>query len=115
MGQVYDGINDSLADWLMAQPVWFVGTAPLAAEGLVNVSPRGHDTFTVLGAHRVGWVDLTGSGIETVAQARRLYGSTGFVIEGVLRGEFRTEAGLVDDVLMAMALDEVADRPGETR
>src|SRR5919107_3581716 len=70
MGRVYDDISDELAAWLCAQPLWFVGTAPLAAGGHVNVSPRGHDTFSVLGPHRVAWVDYTGSGIETIAHLR---------------------------------------------
>jgi hypothetical protein len=70
VGKVFDGIDESLAAWLAAQPVWFVATAPLAADGHVNVSPRGHDTFSVLGPHRVGWVDYTGSGIETIAHLR---------------------------------------------
>jgi hypothetical protein len=67
---MYDGIDDDLAGWLDRQPLWFVATAPLAADGHVNVSPRGHDTFSVLGPRRVAWVDFTGSGIETVAHLR---------------------------------------------
>jgi hypothetical protein len=67
---MYDEIDDDLRAWLMKQPLWFVGTAPLSADGHVNVSPRGHDTFSVLGPHRVGWVDYTGSGIETIAHLR---------------------------------------------
>ncbi len=70
MGKVYDGIDDELAAWLASQPLFFVATAPLSTDGHVNVSPRGHDTFSVLGSHRVGWVDLTGSGIETIAHLR---------------------------------------------
>ena len=70
MGKTYDGIDDELAAWLTAQPLWFVATAPLAGDGHVNVSPRGHDSFSVLGPHRVAWVDYTGSGIETVAHLR---------------------------------------------
>ena len=70
MGKTYDGIDDDLAGWLGQQPLWFVGTAPLASDGHVNVSPRGHDTFSVLGPHRVAWVDYTGSGIETIAHRR---------------------------------------------
>lgn len=70
MGKTYDGIDDDLSAWLTRQPLWFVGTAPLAADGHVNVSPRGHDTFSVLDAHRVAWVDFTGSGIETIAHLR---------------------------------------------
>jgi hypothetical protein len=70
VGKVYDGIDDELAAWLTAQPVWFVATAPLAADGRVNLSPRGHDSLSVLGPHRVAWVDYTGSGIETIAHLR---------------------------------------------
>jgi hypothetical protein len=70
MGQVFDGIDDELAAWIAAQPVWFVGTAPLSGDGLVNVSPRGIDTLSVLGTHRLGWLDLTGSGVETIAHLR---------------------------------------------
>lgn len=62
MGQVFDAIEPKLAEWMEAQPLWFVSTAPLAEDGHVDVSPRGHDTFSVLAPNRVGWVDDTGSG-----------------------------------------------------
>ena len=70
MGKVFEAIDATLQRWIEAQPVWFVATAPLAADGRVNVSPRGADSFSVLGPHRVGWVDLTGSGVETIAHLR---------------------------------------------
>jgi pyridoxamine 5'-phosphate oxidase-like protein len=70
VGKTYDGIDDDLSAWLTKQPLWFVATAPLGADGHVNVSPRGHDTLSVLGPRRVAWVDYTGSGIETVAHLR---------------------------------------------
>ena len=70
MGRLYPQIDDTLRTWIGAQRLWFVATAPLAADGLVNVSPRGHDSFSVLGPRRVGWVDYTGSGVETVAHLR---------------------------------------------
>ena len=70
MGKVFDGIDDTLRAWIARQPMFFVATAPLAADGRVNVSPRGHDSFSVLDGHRVGWVDYTGSGIETIAHLR---------------------------------------------
>src|SRR5947209_20280635 len=50
--------------------MFFVATAPLSGDGHVNVSPRGHDSFSVLGRHRVAWVDYTGSGVETIAHLR---------------------------------------------
>ena len=67
---MYEGIDAALGAWISAQPVWFVATAPLAAAGRVNVSPRGHDSLAVLGPRRVGWVDYTGSGVETIAHLR---------------------------------------------
>ena len=70
MGKVFDGIDEALASWIAMQPMFFVATAPLDPAGLVNVSPRGHDTFSVLDPHRVAWVDYTGSGVETVAHLR---------------------------------------------
>jgi Pyridoxamine 5'-phosphate oxidase len=71
MSKVYDGISAELQAFLARQPMFFVATAPLAADGHVNVSPKGLDgTFVVLGEHRVAYLDLTGSGIETVAHVR---------------------------------------------
>jgi len=70
VGKIFDGIDDTLAAWIAKQPMWLVATAPLAADGRVNVSPRGHDSFSVLDQHRVGWVDYTGSGVETIAHLR---------------------------------------------
>lgn len=71
MGREYDSIDVRLAAFLLRQPVFFVGTAPLEADGHVNVSPKGlAGTFAVLGERRVAYLDLTGSGIETVAHLR---------------------------------------------
>ena len=60
-------IDEALAGWLEAQPVFFVATAPLSAQGHVNVSPKGLDSFRVLGPREVAYLDLTGSGNETAA------------------------------------------------
>ncbi len=70
MGKLFEEIDTKLAAWIEAQPLWFVATAPLAETGHVNVSPRGHDTLSVLGPRRVAWVDYTGSGVETIAHLR---------------------------------------------
>jgi hypothetical protein len=67
MGKTYTSIFPELSDWLAQQKVFFVATAPLAQEGQVNCSPKGCDTFRILGEHEVAYLDLTGSGIETVA------------------------------------------------
>ena len=50
--------------------MFFVATAPSGPDAHVNVSPRGLDTFRVLGRNRVAWLDLTGSGVETVAHLK---------------------------------------------
>jgi hypothetical protein len=61
-------ITSELAEWMHAQPVFFVATA--ARDGHVNVSPKGYDTFRVLDEMRVAYLDLTGSGVETIAHLR---------------------------------------------
>jgi len=72
VGKVYEGIDTALAEWLTAQPMFVVATAPLDAAGLINVSPKGMaGTFAVLDENRVAYLDLTGSGIETVAHLRQ--------------------------------------------
>ncbi len=70
MGRTYDAIPDHLAEWMPAQPVWFVASAPLAADGHVNLSPKGDDTFRVIDPTTVAYLDLTGSGAETIAHTR---------------------------------------------
>ncbi len=70
MGKAYDAIDDKLREFIEAQHVFFVGTAPRSAEGLLNISPKGLDSFRVLGPDRVAYLDITGSGIETVAHLK---------------------------------------------
>lgn len=70
MGKSYDEISPELREWIAAQKLFFVASAPLAAAGHVNCSPKGGDTFRVLGPNEVAYADLTGSGIETVAHLR---------------------------------------------
>ena len=70
MGSTYPSIDGELAGFLSAQHVFFVATAPLDADGHVNLSPKGHDTFRVVDPYTVAYLDLTGSGIETVAHLR---------------------------------------------
>src|SRR5262249_22524350 len=70
MGKVYEQLNDSLADFIGRQHVFFVGTAPTSPEGHLNVSPKGLDTFRILGPKTVAYLDMTGSGIETVDHVR---------------------------------------------
>jgi hypothetical protein len=70
MGKLFAEIDDGLREFIARQHVFFVATAPLAPGGHVNVSPKGLDTFRVLGPTTVAYLDLTGSGVETVAHLR---------------------------------------------
>ena len=70
MAKTYDGIDERMAAFLCAQHVFFVGTAPAGADGHVNVSPKGLDSFRILGPTTVAYLDLTGSGVETIAHLR---------------------------------------------
>lgn len=70
MSQTYDALNDKLIEFIRAQKMFFVATAPLSAEGSVNLSPKGYDSFLVIDASTVAYLDLGGSGIETHAHVR---------------------------------------------
>ena len=71
MARVYDEINDHLREWVGRQSMFFVGTAPLAGDGHVNVSPKGPiGSLRVLGGRRVAYLDIGGSGAETIAHLR---------------------------------------------
>ena len=70
MGKSYDGITAELTEWIERQHLFFVATAPRADDGLINCSPKGMDTFRILGPREIAYLDLTGSGIETVAHVR---------------------------------------------
>jgi hypothetical protein len=107
MGKLYPELDERLRKFIARQPVFFVATAPSLSSdddgGHVNVSPKGYSgTFAVLGPHRVAYLDLTGSGAETIAHLRqngritimfcsfdrqpkilRLYGSGRIVLPGV--------------------------------
>ena len=70
MGTVLDSIDDELAAWIEAQPVFFVATAPSGPDGHVNLSPKGYDTCGCSTRDSVAYLDLTGSGVETIAHLR---------------------------------------------
>jgi hypothetical protein len=70
VGRSFDSLSPALAETVRGAPLFFVATAPLAADGHVNVSPKGGDTLRVLDARTVAYLDLTGSGAETIAHLR---------------------------------------------
>ena len=65
MGQQFSEITNKQKQFISQQKVFFVGTA--AAEGRVNISPKGMDTLRVMGPNKIVWLNLTGSGNETAA------------------------------------------------
>ena len=67
MAKVHATITDELQKFIAGQHLFFVSTAPLSADGHVNMSPKGVDCFRVLSPHRVAYMDLVGSGNETSA------------------------------------------------
>jgi hypothetical protein len=70
MGKEYTEIDERIQKWISRQHIFFVATAPNAADGLINCSPKGLDSLRVLGPHEIAYVDTGGSGIETVAHLK---------------------------------------------
>ena len=71
MGRRHDAIDERLAQFLADQHVFFVATAPRADDGHLNLSPKGlAGTFSVVDPRTVAYLDLTGSGVETIAHLR---------------------------------------------
>ncbi|BAT54513.1 Pyridoxamine 5'-phosphate oxidase-related, FMN-binding [Nostoc sp. NIES-3756] len=67
MAKVFDHITKELQEFIADQHLFFVASAPLSADGHVNMSPKGLDCFRILSPHQVAYLDLTGSGNETSA------------------------------------------------
>src|SRR3954447_8039473 len=70
MARAFDQLNDALRTFVERQHVLFVATTKHAADGHVNVSPKGYDTFRVLDERTVCYLDISGSGAETIAHVR---------------------------------------------
>ena len=64
MASFYSELSAFHRTFIAGQHLYFVATA---ADGRVNLSPKGMDTFRVLDAQTVAYLDLTGSGNETAA------------------------------------------------
>jgi hypothetical protein len=67
MGVYYETIPDSLREWILEQKMLWVGTAPLSEDGHINISPKGGQHFGIVSPTKFWFMDLSGSGIETVA------------------------------------------------
>ena len=69
MAEFFDALTDDHIEFINAQPMFFVATA--AADGRINLSPKGQDSFRVLSDNRCAFLNLTGSGNETDAHLKR--------------------------------------------
>ena len=68
MAEFFECLNDKLIAFIEAQPMFFISSA--AAEGRINLSPKGLDTFRVISPRLCVYLDITGSGNETAAHAK---------------------------------------------
>jgi hypothetical protein len=137
MGKLYDAIDDRLREWILKQPMFYVGTAPLSSDGHVNISPKGMaGTFAVLGDRRVAYLDYFGSGAETIAHLHengrivlmfcafdgppkivRLHGRGRAVLAdqaefATLRGEFGKKSTAGQRSVVVVDVDRIADSCG---
>jgi pyridoxamine 5'-phosphate oxidase-like protein len=71
MGRIYERIDENQRKWISQQSMFFVGTAPSGDGGHINVSPKGPiGSLRVLDDHTVAYLDIVGSGAETIAHLR---------------------------------------------
>ncbi|MFR0352419.1 pyridoxamine 5'-phosphate oxidase family protein [Streptomyces sediminimaris] len=137
MGRLYASLTPALRSFVTRAPMFFVASAPLAADGRVNVSPKGGtDTFAVLDDTTVAYLDLIGSGAETIAHLKengritlmfcsftarpkivRLYGEGRCVFPGTpewdgLAGHFGSHP--IPRSVVVVSLDRIADSCGFT-
>lgn len=134
MGKLFEEITPALGEWIAAQRMFFVASAPLSADGHVNCSPKGLDTLRILGPREVAYLDLTGSGAETIAHLRengrivimfcaldgpprivRLHGRGNVVLPGSadwprLRAQFPEQLG--DRAIVHIELTRISDSCG---
>lgn len=68
MAKFYPELDDNLRQFIAAQKMFFVATAP--KEGRISLSPKGLDSLRILDNQRLVYLDLTGSSNETAAHLR---------------------------------------------
>jgi hypothetical protein len=70
MGKVRSALDETAIRFIEVQRMFFVASAPLDAAGHINLSPKGLDTFRILGPTTVAYLDFNGSGVETIAHLK---------------------------------------------
>jgi hypothetical protein len=71
MGKAFAELDETNVKWIKKQRIFFVATAPTAADGSLNLSPKGLDSFTVIDPTTVAYLDIVGSGVETIAHVKQ--------------------------------------------
>jgi hypothetical protein len=69
MAAFFDALSDDHIAFIARQPIFFTATA--AADGRINLSPKGQDSFRVIDPKTCAFLNLTGSGNETDAHLKR--------------------------------------------
>lgn len=69
MGKFFDSISEDHAAWIRKQHIFFCATAPISAQGTVNTSPKGYDSFRIIGPNQVCYLDLTGNHNSRIAHS----------------------------------------------
>jgi hypothetical protein len=70
MGKIRSSLDEAATRFIEAQRIFFVASAPLEAAGHINLSPKGLDTFRILGPTTVAYLDFNGSGVETISHLK---------------------------------------------
>jgi len=117
MGKLYSEMDDSLRAFIEAQRVFFVATAPAGPDGHINLSPKGLDALRILGPRTLAYLDVVGSGVETIAHLRQndiaiKYGPLALVL--VLPGTSGKEAVTVVEKLRRLVTAAAATDPGKS-
>ena len=68
MSKKFNELSVKHIEFIEQQKIFFVGTA--AANGTVNISPKGYGSLKVLSPNRIIWLNVTGSGNETSAHVQ---------------------------------------------
>jgi len=71
MAKVYEQLTPELVSFIESQHMFFVGTAPLNEQGHINISPKGMDSLRIIDTRTVAYLDVTGSGVETISHLKQ--------------------------------------------
>ena len=67
MAEFSEALSDKHVEFIRAQKMFFVATAPAVGSRFPNLSPKGYDALHILAPNRLAYVDLPGSGNQTAS------------------------------------------------